>query len=495
MKRIFILLTIITFILTKICFSQVAVFPFEDFTYKDYGVNLNVPRKIAQALKKRGVKVIFPSKIIPILVKFHHVDFNKLNFTLLRVIYKELKSRYVLLGSIGELRKDPPEIFMVLRLIDTLNGKVKWGKVIAFSEKDYISFLNLKKISYEEMVKEVYKSIATNFYEPKAVKEHIFPTIDVQEVIFSSRHVKPGAEVKCLLRFYFSGKKPDQMILLVGGNEKVEVEPYKGAYLADWIAESKEGGYPVYLVAKWLEPFKFEKKIFIGKYYVDTSPPKVALVIKGARKEDGKVFVKDVLKIFPKLLEERGGGFSLNRGISRWKVEVYCKRLRKVVFKEERPGAIPGMIVWDLKSMKGALPPGEYKVMFIAWDLAGNKGEVEKKFYIVKEPPMPTVMVYKGRKRGYVYIDAKKGYIPLIKVSIEVFNGKGKVIAKVFKEGIDIKEVKKKVRVDSRDLIPPFYFDATIQDELNNIRIVKRGSVEVKTSKRGPGYNTWVPEF
>jgi len=492
--RKLVLLLLILLILPKNSFSQVAIFPFEDFTYKDYGVNLEVPRKIAQALKKRGINVVFPAKIIPILVRFHHVDFNRLNFTLLRVIYKELKSRYVLLGSIGELKKNPPEIFMVLRLIDTLNGKIKWGKVIGFSEKDYISFLNLKKISYEEMVNEVYKNVANNFFEPKAVKQHIFPTIDIQEVIFNSRHIKPGAEIKCLLRFYFSGKKPDKMFLLVGKCKKVKVEPYKGAYLAVWKGENKEGEYSVYLIAQWLKPFKFKRKIFIGKYYIDASPPKVGLVIKGARKEEGKVFVKRVLKIFPKLLEERGGGFNLNRGISRWKIEIYSKRLRRTVFKEERLGAIPGVIVWDLKSVEAALPPGEYQIIFTVWDLAGNKGEVSKNFYIVKEPPIPKITIYKGKK-GYVYIEIKKSFIPLIKISIEVFNGKGKMIARIFKEGLNIKEIKKKFQVDSKDLIPPFYFDATIQDELNNIKVVKKGSVEIKSLKEKPGYNIWVPEF
>jgi len=475
----------------------VAVFPFEEFTYHDFGVNFKVANIVATALKEKGVKVIYPKQILPILVKFRDMDITALNFSILREVYKRFKARYVLIGSIGEENKSPAKFFLVLKLIEVGSGKLVWGKVIEFAERENPGILGFNKVKYENLFNELKLLVKQEFKLPKVQKKVIRPTLDVQEVIFSSRYVKSGKEIKCLVRLYFSGKKPD-VIEIEPYKEKKEVVPllpYKGnTYFAMWRAPEKQGSYSVYLISKWKKPWNFERQIFLGKYYVDNVPPKLALYFKGGKKEDGKFYVKDILEIFPKLVEERSGGFSVSAGISKWRLEIHCESLKKPVFVQEAPGKIPNFIVWDIKTQGTGLPPGKYIVKFMAWDLAGNKGEVDKVVYLVKTPPIPKVEIIMGKK-PFVKVELKKEYLPFILVTIDVFNGKGEKIAHVFKEGIGFSEVKARIPIKKDQLIPPYYYSAFVEDELKNIRVIKREEVPVIKKTTTPGYNTWVPEF
>jgi len=482
-----------------ICKAQVvAVFPFEDFTHHDFGVNFKVANVVANALKERGLKVIYPKQILPILIKFRNMDITALNFSILREMYKKFKTRYVLIGSIGEENKVPTKFFLVLKLIEVGSGKLVWGKIIEFAENENPSILGLNQLNYKNIFNEIKVLIKRQFNLPETKKKIIRPTLDVQEVIFSSRYVKSGREIKCLVRLYFSGKKPDVLGLspYKGNGTMVPLLPYKGnTYIGMWTAPEKQGSYTVYLISKWKKPWNFERRIFLGKYYVDNVPPKLALYFKGGRQEDGKFYIKDYLEIFPKLLEERSGGFSVSAGISKWRLEIHCKSLKKPVFVQEAPGKIPTFIIWDIKSQGAGLPPGKYIVKFMAWDLAGNKGEVDKVVYLVKTPPIPKIEIVTGKK-PFIKVKLKKEYLPFILVTIDVFNGKGEKIAHVFKEGIGFSEVKAKIPIKKNQLIPPFYYSAFIEDELKNIRIIKKEEVPVvKESTTTPGYNTWVPEF
>ena len=478
--------------------ATVVVFPFENFSYHDFGVDFEIADAVADAIKDKGIKVIYPKKVIPILVKFKSMDVTLLNFSILREVYKIFNSKYVLIGSIGEETKNNPvKVSVVLKLIEVGSGKVVWGDVINFSSAKFSTILGSSKVSFKEIKEELKDVVKRDFYLPTFKKEVIKPTLDVQEVIFSSRYVKSSKEIKCLISLYFSGKKPDVLEVSPYKNKKVvKLIPYKrkNTFLAKWIAPSKQGAYSVYLVAKWKTPWNIEKRIFLGKYYVDNLPPKIFLYFKGAKREKGKLFVKDLLEIFPKVVEEKTGGFNISRGIAKWKLEVYCYAFKKIVFTQEAPGEVPKFLVWNPNFQRIELPQGKYLIKLIVWDLAGNKGEAQKIVYLVKNPPIPEVAIYKGKK-PFVKIELKKEYLPFIFVNIEVFNNKGKKIAQVFKEGAGFSKIEKKFFIKKEDFIPPFYYSAFIEDIFKNVRIIKKEEVPIKKEITQPGYNIWVPEF
>ncbi len=492
----------------KIAFAQIVIFPFVDLSNGDQGINFKIPEEIAQKLSKEGFKVVPPKKVIPLFIELRKVNFFQLDFTLLREIYKKFNAQYVLLGSIGKLQKEPPAISMVVKLVDVSTGKVVWGKSISFSSEDFISFLELKRADYESMMDRVYKTLLSNFKEPFKIIKEMKPAVDIQEVVFNSRYVKPNKTVECIVRLVISGPKPYFMGLEIKDNNGKRLIPLnkytnERSYIAFWKASKDEGGYPVFLIVKWNSKWKITKKIFIGKYYVDNTPPNLNLVIRGAKKIDGKVLVKDVLEIIPKVV---GGGNSKfigrGNGIAKWQIEIYSEKKDKLdlILKESYPGELPYYLTWYANSGINHLPPGNYLIKFKVWDLAGNQNEAEKEVLLVTDPPTPQVIVYKGKEKNLIEIEIKKNFIPLVRAYLEIFDKDGKKIVKIKKEGEPFDSIKKEIYLDKNNVenLSSLYYNAIIEDELKNKKILRRVSVIVKKAEKGPirpTFKTWVNEF
>ncbi|NPA40604.1 MAG: hypothetical protein GXO57_09220 [Thermodesulfobacteria bacterium] len=477
--------------------AKVAVFPFEDFSYNGYGVNFKIAELINKAIRSKGIKTIGPREVLKVLIKFRQIDVSKLSYSLLRSLYDKYECRYVLLGTIEKLSQSPAQLFLILRLVDGVSGRVVWGKVFFLSAKDQVSILGLNELTFKRLKKLVKMGIKQKFKLPKVAEEKpLSPAIDVQEVIFSSKCVKPKASVKCLIKLYFSGERPYELKLKVSKTEVVNLTSVgNGTFIASWVAPEEEKKYAVYLIAKWEKPLNTKRKIFVGSYWVDKTPPKLKLYVKGGLKQNGKIFVKDVVEIIPKLLEENSGIFSPSRGISKWMLTITYDPLHKKVWSEGAPGSLPSLLVWDTRINRAILPAGKYTIKVFAWDLAGNEGVAEKSVILVKEPPAPKVVIYKSDKGPFVVVELHKEFLPFVKVKVKVYNGKNKVIAQVFKEGTNISEIKEKIYFKSEDLIPPFYYDAVVEDQLKNEKIIKKEPIEVKRVESQPGYKTWVPEF
>ena len=493
----------------KIASAQIVIFPFEDLSKGDHGINFEIPEKFAQKLSKEGFQVIPPKEVIPLLIKFRKVNFSQIDFTLLREIYKNFNAQYVLLGSIGKLQKEPPAISIAVKLVDVSSGKISWGKSISFSAEDFISFLDLKKIDYYSMMEMVYKRLLSGFKEPFNSISKITPTVDIQEVVFNSRYVQSNKTVECIVRMFFSGPKPSFIGVEVKDNNRKRLIPLnkytnERSYIAFWKAPEKEGRYPVILVVAWNSKWKITKRIFIGRYYVDNTPPNLDLIIKGAKKENGKVLVKNVLEIVPKV---GGGNNSKNfiargNGIAKWQIEIYSKTKNKntLILKESYPGELPAFLTWYAKGGMNTLPPGNYLIKFKAWDLAGNQNEVEKEVLLVTDPPTPQVIAYDGKEKKLIEIEINKNFIPLVRVYLEIFNKDGKKIAEIKKEGEPFDGIKKEMFFDKEKIenLNSLYYNAIIEDELKNKKILKRVSVVVKKAEEGPikpTFETWVDEF
>jgi len=499
--------SIIFILIFKIVYAQIVIFPFEDLSKGDHGINFEVPEEIAQKLSKEGFKVIPPKKIIPLLIKFRKVDFYNINFTLLREIYKNFNAEYVLLGSIGKLQKEPPAISIIVKLINVFTGKITWGKSVSFSAEDFVSFLSLKEIDYSYMMEKVYETLLADFKEPFKSISKITPTVEIQEVVFNSRYLQPGKTVECIVRMVFSGPKPTFIGVEVEDNVGKRLIPLnkytnERSYIAFWKAPKKEGKYPVVLVVTWGDKWKITKRILIGRYYVDNTPPNLNLVIRGAKKKKGKVLVKDVLEIIPKVV---GSGTSKKfigkgNGIAKWEIEIYSKNKNTLILRESYPGKLPAILTWYTKGGMNTLSPGDYLIKFKVWDLAGNQNEVEKEVLLVTDPPTPQVIVYEGKEKDVIEIEINKNFIPLVRVYLEIFSKDGKKIVEIKKEGKPFDRIKKEIILDKKKIknLDNLYYNAIIEDELKNKKILRRVSVIVKKAEEGPikpTFKTWVDEF
>jgi len=490
----------------KIVYAQIVIFPFEDLSSSDYGINFEIPEKIAKKLSKEGFQVVPPKEVIPLLIKLRKPNFFQLDFTLLREVYKKFNAQYILLGSIGNLQKEPPAISMVVKLVDVSTGKIVWGKSVSFSSENFISFLGLKKTDYESMMNKVHKTLLSNFKDPLATIKKIAPTVDIQEVVFNSRYLQPGKTVECIVRMVFSGPKPSFIGVEVEdniGKRLIPLNKYtnKRSYITFWKAPKKEGRYPVVLVVTWGNKWKITKRIFIGRYYVDNTPPNLNLVIRGAKKKNGKVLVKDVLEIIPKVVGNSNSNFiGRGNGISKWQIEIYSKDKNTLILKEAYPGELPKFLTWYAKGGMNILPPGDYLIKFKVWDLAGNQNEVEKEILLITDPPTPQVVVYDGKEKNLMEIEINKNFIPLVRVYLEIFNKNGKKIAEIKKEGAPFEGIKKEIILDKNDIksLNTLYYNAIIEDELKNKKILRRLPVIVKKAEEGPmraTFKTWIDEF
>jgi len=491
----------------KITYAQIVIFPFKDLSKGDHSINFEIPEEIAQKLSEEGFKVIPPKEVIPLLIKFRKVDFYNINFALLREIYKNFNAQYVLLGSIGKLQKEPPAISIVVKLVDVSTGKITWGKSVSFSAEDFISFLSLKEIDYFSMIEKVYKTLLTNFKEPFKSISKITPTVDIQEVVFNSRYLQPGKTVECIIKMVFSGPKPSFIGVEVKDNHRKRLIPLnkytnERSYIAFWKAPEREGRYPVVLVVAWDSEWKLTKRIFIGRYYVDNTPPNLNLVIKGAKKKNGKVLVKDVLEIIPKVVGSNTSKNFIGRGngIAKWQIEIYSKNKNTLILRESYPGELPAVLTWYAKGGMNTLPPGDYLIKFKVWDLAGNSNEVKKEVLLVTDPPTPQVIVYDGKEKDLMEIEINKNFIPLVRVYLEIFNKNGKKIAEIKKEGEPFDRIKKEIFFDKGKIknLNSLYYNAIIEDELKNKKILRRAFVIVKKAEEGPirpTFKTWVDEF
>lgn len=504
-KKIVNLLFFIIFI-SKIASAQIVIFPFEDLSSSDYGINFEIPENIAKKLSKEGFQIVPPKEVIPLLIKLRKPNFFQLDFTLLREVYEKFDAQYILLGSIGNLQKEPPAISMVVKLVDVSTGKIVWGKSVSFSSEDFISFLSLKKADYESMMNKVYETLFSNFKAPLANIKKITPNVDIQEVVFNSRYVQSNKTVECIVKMAFSGPSPSFIGVEVEDNNGKRLIPLnkyinERNYIAFWKAPEKEGKYSVVLVVTWDNEWEITKRIFIGRYYVDNTPPNLNLVIKGAKKKDEKILVKDILEIIPEVVGNGNSNFiGIGNGVSKWQIEIYSKDKNTLILKEAYPGELPKFLTWYAKGKMNTLPPGDYLIKFKVWDLAGNQNEVEKEVLLITDPPTPQVIVYEGKEKNLMEIEINKNFIPFVRVYLEIFNKNGKKIAEIKKEGAPFEDMKKEIIFDKNDIedLNTLYYNAIIEDELKNKKILKRAFVIVKKAEEGPmraTFKTWIDEF
>ena len=137
--------------------------------------------------------------------------------------------------------------------------------------------------------------------------------IDIENVTLTPSHIRPGQEVTCKIKLRpglttDSGGDIPQIFIKVGNRIHMAMESRDGRYYeATWVGSDNEGkknvqlamespdarfykgiwtagaarddGYPVSLVLGW--PSGRQKIAYVGKYYIDSLPPKLTLNLKG----------------------------------------------------------------------------------------------------------------------------------------------------------------------------------------------------------------------
>ncbi len=474
------------FIFIKIGFTQIAVFPFEDFSGNEE-VNIKFAEKVASYLVTQGIKVIYPQEVIKELIKLRIKRIGVIDRVVAREIFLKLKAQYILLGSIYELDKEVPSLCVGIRILKAKNCKLVWSKIFSFCGKDYHSILGIKKITYEDILKKCFKDLFAGFKEERINVMYSFPVLEIEDVIFKTKSVKPGNTMEVALKLKFSGPKPEKLMLNVGDNKLIPLLKTGAYYIAFWRADLKEGKYPIILISKWNKNWNIQKKIFIGSYTVDNTPPQIKLEFWGIKKLANMIAFNRYLEIRPKILKKEK--------ITRWKLEILSKK-NKVVVMEEQLGDLPSTFFWrGVDNSDKPVPPGIYKIRLSVWDEAGNFKVVEKNVLVVKKPPEIELKALKIDNKIKIIINVKKHIIPIREMRVEIWDNKGNLIKK-----LDKKELKKgKVVLDNLPLNLNYEIVAIdilgnklfVKDKINPQVLKKKKKEEKKTPKA----KEWVHEF
>ncbi len=455
MKRLF-LFTVIFFLGAVVSLrAQIAVFPFEDISKDINGIDLETTRLVIQELEKEGIEVVPLDRVLTFLVN------NRLRWTgwverlTALKVYRQLGAELILLGTVTE--KDPEKgIFGVaLRLVRATDYKLLWGRTLAQSSAEKISFLELKKFTYEQIVAEVIKRLLEDLPEELQGLKVYPPAVEIADVFVRPRYVKANHLVECAVKLNFSGPKPEKVFFVLPEGKRIAaVEDHqRELYLGVWKAPQEEGRYPVNLVLKWGPPWNQKKKLFLSSFIVDNTPPKLSLKIRHGERIGETIAFRRYVTIVPVL--ER------SEPITRWQMVITGEQENEVLNIEE-PGSLPESFNWRGTDASGhKVPVGRYQLKLFIWDKAGNKTVAEQEFLVVKDPPEVDLEAQRIGEQIELKMALKDHPVPLSNWYIDIWDEEGNLLKEYEGEG----------PLKGRFLIPfreKLYYSLEVRDILGN---------------------------
>ncbi len=484
--KVFILIICYFFVFIKIGFTQIAIFPFEDFSGNE-DVNIKLANELADYLASHGIKVVYPKEVIKELIKLRIKRIGFVDKVIAREIALKLKAQYILLGSIYELDKKTPTLCIGIRILKAKNCEIIWSKIFSFCGRDHYPILGIKKITYKNILKKCFYNLFSGFKEKKLSVLYPTPVLTIEDVIFKTRSIKSDQTMEIALKLKMSGPKPEKLILNVGDKKQVPLVKKGSYYVAFWKAGLKEGKYSIFLISKWNKMWNIKKKFFVGSYTVDNTPPQIKLEFRGVRKISNMMAFSKNLEIIPKILRKEK--------IRKWKLEIISPD-NKVIVLEERLRSLPSKLFWKGVDKAGnPVPPGIYKIKLSVWDEAGNFKVIEKKVLVVKKPPEIDLKAFKIKNRIKIIVKVKNHIIPIREMKVEIWDNKGNLIKELTKRELE----KEEVVLDNLPL--NLNYEIIAVDVLGNKLLVKNKvkpkviKEKKKKKKEVPKAKEWVHEF
>ncbi len=486
MKKLGLLIWIL-FFLVKLSFAQVAIFPFRDFS-GNLDVNIKFANELAKYLASQGMKVVYPKDVIKELIKLRIKRIGFVDKLVAREIALRLKAQYIILGSIYDLNKNVPTLCMGIRILRTKDCKIIWGRIFSYCGRDHYPILGIDKPTYKEILYQGFDYLFAGFKEKKLSVLYPKPVLEMEDVVFKTRSIRTGNIMEVALKLKISGPKPEELKLSVGDKKLVPLVKKGIYYVGFWNVEFKEGRYPIMLIAKWHRIFNMTKKLFVGYYTVDNTPPQVKLKFIGVKKIGNLIAFSKYLEIKPRLLKKEK--------IVRWKLEIISPD-NKVIATEEKLGALPQKLFWKGVGSEGnPVPSGIYTIKLNIWDQAENLSIIEKKVLVVKTPPQVELKAFEIDHKIKLIINLKKHIVPIRDLRVEIWDNKGNLIKRVSKKELE------KGKVVLTGLPLHISYEILAVDVLGNKLYLKKKIYpkvlklqKIKNKKKIPKAKEWVHEF
>ena len=388
-SSIFIIIFIIIFIFEQPCFSaefrKIAFFPLENMSGKNE-VPEDIVIRIAEDIHKyHGFEIITPSDLKDFLLKNRVRRLGSITEAQAKGLKRSFGADAVIITWVDLYEKaDNPKIGIGIRFIETETARVVWSDYISLTGEDFSSWLGLGKItSIDPLTSKALNGLIDRF--PVSFKKT--PT---EETLFALERfslipsvVQGEAPVRVSLRLVSLTQTPEKLFLLMGGKEWPLEKRQRGWWEGEIKAPKRKGNYfaRLKLLAKAEEILFFNTASYLK---VDNTPPKVRLSFENTIFSPNRDGSKDVLIIFPGLLDPED--------IKLWGFYIFNEK-GELVKRFEGSGDLPLALAWHGENDTfGNVEEGVYYLECRCQDKAGNIAVTTRK-KIVLDKTLPKLNV------------------------------------------------------------------------------------------------------
>jgi hypothetical protein len=399
----------------------VAVFPIEDLSQGQNGVNTELTDYLAWDMNRRGFDVIGNDTVISFMARNRVRWLGFLDTRHIIMAKEEMGADLVLFGTMS-LRGEElsPSFGITLYLVRTSDTRTLWTASGGLAQQDVVNLLGIGESRRGEgLLPKLAQSVLEKWPEELEYTSKPQHALEIENIELTPAHVRRGEKVTCNVRLRTTWPEEDapRIFFKAGGRVYMARKEAPGdVYSSDWEVAENDGRYPVTMVINW--PSGHKKVSFLGAYSVDNTPPKLVLDLKGVQLE-GTVAFRDQIIIIPRMLRREP--------VARWKLTVEDERGEEQL-SYTGYGEMPNRFVWDGKGKDGwPAAEGIYNVSLQVWDRADNMSVASQPVAVARTPPA-MVLEAKNRGREMIIDLSHDGKVPIAFWRMEMRSSSGEMI-------------------------------------------------------------------
>jgi hypothetical protein len=389
MPKNIIIIFIIILIFEQPCLSaeyrKIAFFPLENISGKNE-VPEDIVIRIAEDLYKcHGFEIISPPDLKDFLLKNRVRRLGSITEAQAKGLKRAFGADAVIITWVDLYEKgDNPKIGIGIRFIETETATVIWSDYVSLTGEDFSSWLGLGKItSIDPLTSKALNGLIDHF--PVSFKK-----IPTEKTLFALERfslipsvVQGEAPVRVSLHLVSLTQAPEKLFLLMGGKEWPLEKRQRGWWEGEIKAPKRKGNY----FARLKLLAKAEEILFLNTasyLKVDNTSPNVRLSCENTRFSPNRDGSKDVLIIFPRLLDPED--------IKLWGFYIFNEK-GELVKRFEGSGDLPLALAWHGENDAfGNVEEGVYYLECRCQDKAGNIAATPRK-KIVLDKTLPKLNV------------------------------------------------------------------------------------------------------
>lgn len=399
----------------------VAVFPIEDLSQGQNGVNAELTDYLAWDMNRRGFDVIGNETVVSFMARNRVRWLGFLDTRHIIMAKEEMGADLVLFGTMS-LREDglSPSFGITLYLVRTTDTRTLWTASGGLAQQDIVNLLGIGESKEREgLLPKLAQSVLAKWPEELEYTSKPQHALEIENIELSPAQVRRGDKVTCNVRLRATWPAEDAPRIFFKAAGRVYMarkEAPGDVYSSDWDVAENDGRYPVTMVINW--PSGHKKVSFLGAYSVDSTPPKLVLDLKGVQLE-GTVAFRDQIIIIPRMLRREP--------VARWKLTVEDESGEEQL-SYTGYGEMPSRFVWNGKGKDGwPAAEGIYNVSLQVWDRADNMAVASQPVAVARTPPA-MVLEAKNRGRDMIIDLSHDGKVPIAFWRMEMRSESGEMI-------------------------------------------------------------------